>query len=57
MAGHKQRKHPYNFTKENDNIEHACGRYELEFTKEKNGWKIIKWEYFLGIIELGEYEK
>jgi len=57
MAGHKQRKHPYNFTKENANIEHACGRYELEFTKEKNGWKIIKWEYFLGIIELGEYEK
>ncbi|MGG5318549.1 nuclear transport factor 2 family protein [Enterococcus sp. AZ072] len=56
MAGHKQRKHPYVFTKDNATTEHACGRYEIEFKKIDNDWQISKWVYFLGIIELGPYE-
>ncbi|MFQ9514388.1 MAG: nuclear transport factor 2 family protein [Eubacterium sp.] len=55
MAGHRQRNHPYVFTKKNQNIEHACGRYVLHFKKENGEWKICKWNYYLGVIELGEY--
>lgn len=56
MAGHRQRNHPYVFTKENQNIEHACGRYILDFKKEDGEWKICQWKYYLGVIELGEYK-
>lgn len=56
MAGHRQRKHPYVYTKENQDMEHACGRYVLDFRKENGIWKICKWYYYLGVIELGEYK-
>ena len=36
-------------------MEHACGRYVLDFIKEDEEWKICKWKYYLGIVELGEY--
>ena len=55
MAGHKQRNHPYKYTKANLHMEHACGRYVLDFIKEDEEWKICKWKYYLGIVELGEY--
>ena len=55
MAGHNQRNHSYEYTKENLNIEHACGRYELVFQKEDGIWKIKKWNYYLGLIELDEF--
>jgi len=55
MSGHRQRKHPYVYTKENIDIEHACARYELDYRKENGVWKICKGVYYLGIIELGEY--
>lgn len=56
MAGHRQRQHPYVFTRTNKNMEHACGRYILEFQKEDGIWRISSWRYFLGAIEIGEYK-
>ena len=55
MAGHRQRQHPYVFTRSNKNMEHACGRYVLEFKKEEDVWRISSWKYYLGAIEIGEY--
>lgn len=56
MAGHKQRSHPLILTKDNVNMEHACARYEIEMRKENGCWKIFKFNYFLGIIDIGEFE-
>lgn len=56
MAGHRQRNHPYISTKENQDIEHACGRYLLDFKKKDGVWRVCKWQYYLGVVELGEYK-
>lgn len=53
MSGHRQRNHPYRFTRENIDIEHACSRMDVEFRKEEGIWKICKWNGYLGIVEIG----
>lgn len=56
LAGHRQRKHDIVINKDNVNQEFACARYEVEMEKEGKLWKITKLYYYLGILELGEYE-
>lgn len=55
MAGHKQRNHPYLYTGENIDTEHACAFYKIECRKENGDWKISRCDYYLGIVELGKY--
>lgn len=56
MSGHNQRTHPYHYTKDNVDIEHACARYVFNFRKEDGEWKICRCRYYLGFVELGRYE-
>jgi len=56
MCGHKQREHPYLYTRENVDIEHACAMYQVKLKKQGNDWKIKRCDYFLGLVELGKYE-
>jgi len=53
MAGHKQRSHPYIYTQDNINEEHACAFYKLRLRKSNGNWKISHCQYYLGIVELG----
>lgn len=55
MSGHRLRTHPYKNTKDTINIEKACGLMKYEFKKENGIWRISKWDYNLGIVELGDY--
>lgn len=55
MCGHKQREHPYQYTNENVDMEHACAYYEIVTKKTQGEWKIKKCTYYLGLIELGIY--
>lgn len=55
MAGHRQRNHPYVYTKANQDMECACGRYVLDFKKEDDIWRVHRWKYYLGTIEIGIY--
>lgn len=57
MCGHKQREHPYAYTNENVDIEHACAKYEIDLVKNGIDWRIKRCYYYLGLIELGEYTK
>lgn len=57
LCGHKQREHAYVYTNENVDTEHACAMYEIELRKTDSVWKIKKCEYFLGLLDLGKYEK
>lgn len=57
MCGHKQREHPYVYTNENVDIEHVCASYEIDLIKEENVWKIKRCNYYLGLIDLGNYER
>ena len=57
LAGHKQKKHDIVITRENMNHEFACARYEVEFKKRNGIWKITKLNYYLGVIDLGEYKE
>ena len=56
MAGHRQRNHEVVIDASNINEEYACARYEVEMEKEEGIWKITKLYYYLGILNLGEYE-
>ncbi|MDQ0362750.1 nuclear transport factor 2 family protein [Breznakia pachnodae] len=56
MAGHKQSTMPIEFTKDNYNAIYADARYELKMIKEDGNWKILRMDYFLGIIDLGIFE-
>lgn len=56
MAGHRQRIHPYVYTKENIHREHACAFYKIKCKKEDGKWKIKLCNYYLGIVELGSWE-
>ncbi|WP_440322526.1 nuclear transport factor 2 family protein [Laedolimicola sp.] len=56
MAGHRQRSHEVEIGLSNINTEYACARYEVEFAKEDGSWRITKLYYYLGILDLGEYE-
>ena len=55
MMGHRQRVHPYVYTNENVDIEHACAFYQVKLKKTGNTWKIRRCNYYLGLIELGPY--
>lgn len=56
MAGHKQSNLPVVVDKDNYNKEYADARYEIKMKKENGTWKIFRMDYFLGTIELGEYD-
>lgn len=56
MGGHQQRRNPLILTPENINHEWACARYELKAKKEEGKWRISRFDYFLGILDLGPYE-
>lgn len=55
-AGHRQRKHSIVFTKETIDQEYACARHSLKLKKVEGEWKIVVWNYFLGILDMGKYE-
>jgi hypothetical protein len=57
MMGHRQRQHPYVYSNENVDIEHACAFYDVKLIKIGNEWKIKRCNYYLGLIELGEYKE
>lgn len=52
MAGHRQRSNPLILTPENIRFRHACARYEIKMRKENNRWKLLREDYYLGIIEI-----
>lgn len=51
MAGHTQRKQPYNYTMENLDREYACAKGKMTLIKEEQQWRILKMEYFLGLYD------
>lgn len=51
VAGHKQRNHPYRYTMENIDSNHADAKVDMLLRKENGAWKILKFNYFLGIID------
>ncbi len=57
MMGHRQRQHPYVYTNENVDQEHACAFYEVKLRKTGNEWKICRCSYYLGLVELGDYKE
>lgn len=56
IAGYIQRNHEYVWTKDNQNIEHACQECTMEFTFENGEWKILHNELTLGLYEIGKYD-
>lgn len=56
MAGHRQRAHEVEIGRDNLDHEYACARYEVEMEKENGSWRVTKLYYYLGIVDLGEYE-
>lgn len=56
MGGHRQRHQQVVYTEANIDRQYACARYELQLCKNSGRWQIYKFDYFLGIIDLGEYK-
>lgn len=52
MAGHRQRSNPLVLDRENIQFPHACARYEIKMRKENGRWKLLREDYYLGIIEI-----
>ncbi|MBQ9328031.1 MAG: nuclear transport factor 2 family protein [Solobacterium sp.] len=57
MMGHRQRVHPYVYTNENADIEHACAFYKVQLKKTGSDWKITRCNYYLGLVEIGPYSQ
>lgn len=55
-AGHRQRKHAVVYTKDTIDKEYACARHDLKLKKVNGEWKITRWDYYLGILEMGVYK-
>lgn len=52
MAGHRQRRDPLVLTPENISHRYACARYEIRMCRENEVWKLLKLDYYLGIIPI-----
>ena len=54
VRGLKQNSREYEYFKDNIEIEHTCCRSEYELVKEKDGWKIVYFNAFKGLYEVGK---
>ena len=56
MSGHNQRDGEYIYNASNKDMEYACARWALVFRNENGTWRIFRFNYYLGIVEVGNYE-